>query len=105
VGKRTWGGVIGIWPRHRLVDGTITTQPEFSFWFKDVGFRVENYGTDPDFDIDIAPHDYKKGIDPQMDKALELALKELKANPSVMPDFTNKPSLPVPSALRRKNAK
>jgi tricorn protease len=104
VGKRTWGGVIGIWPRHRLVDGTITTQPEFSFWFKDVGFRVENYGTDPDFDIDIAPDDYKKGIDPQMDKALELALKELKANPLMMPDFTNKPSLPVPGALRRKAA-
>ncbi|MGH9550607.1 MAG: PDZ domain-containing protein, partial [Terriglobales bacterium] len=50
VGKRTWGGVIGIWPRHRLVDGTITTQPEYSFWFKDVGWKVENYGTDPDFD-------------------------------------------------------
>ncbi|MCK7492560.1 MAG: S41 family peptidase [Comamonadaceae bacterium] len=39
VGKRTWGGVIGIWPRHTLVDGTETTQPEFSFWFSDVGWR------------------------------------------------------------------
>ncbi len=48
VGTRTWGGVIGIWPRHTLVDGTETTQPEFSFWFKDVGWGVENYGTDPD---------------------------------------------------------
>ncbi|GIW12184.1 MAG: hypothetical protein KatS3mg061_3241 [Dehalococcoidia bacterium] len=37
VGKRTWGGVIGIWPRHQLADGTITTQPEFSFWFDDLG--------------------------------------------------------------------
>ena len=57
VGKRTWGGVVGINPYHRLVDGTITTQPEFSFWFVDVGWKVENYGTDPDYDIDIAPHD------------------------------------------------
>ncbi|MBZ0186862.1 MAG: PDZ domain-containing protein, partial [Candidatus Obscuribacterales bacterium] len=56
VGRRTWGGVIGIWPRHRLVDGTITTQPEFSFWFADVEFGVENYGTDPDYVVDIAPH-------------------------------------------------
>ena len=40
VGKRTWGGVIGINPYHRLVDGTITTQPEFSFWFVDVGWKV-----------------------------------------------------------------
>src|SRR5262249_21361214 len=45
LGKRTWGGVVGIWPRHPLVDGTITTQAEFAFWFRDVGFRVENHGT------------------------------------------------------------
>ena len=48
VGMRTWGGVIGINPRHRLVDGTETTQPEYSFWFTDAGWGVENYGTDPD---------------------------------------------------------
>ncbi|TME96989.1 MAG: peptidase [Chloroflexi bacterium] len=60
VGKRTWGGVIGIWPRHRLVDGTVTTQPEFSFFFDDVGWRVENYGTDPDIEVDNAPHDYAR---------------------------------------------
>jgi len=40
VGTRTWGGVVGIWPRHKLVDGTETTQPEFAFWFTDVGFGV-----------------------------------------------------------------
>ena len=57
VGTRTWGGVIGIWPRHRLVDGTETTQPEYSFWFRDVGWGVENYGTDPQVEIDNAPHD------------------------------------------------
>jgi tricorn protease len=57
VGMRTWGGVIGINPRHRLVDGTQTTQPEFSFWFTDVGWGVENYGTDPTHEVDIAPQD------------------------------------------------
>ena len=70
VGKRTWGGVIGIDPYHHLVDGTLTTQPEFSFWFVDVGWGVENYGTDPDYDVDIAPHDYRDGNDPQMELAL-----------------------------------
>ena len=34
IGKRTWGGVIGIWPRNSLVDGTVTSQPEFSFGLK-----------------------------------------------------------------------
>jgi tricorn protease len=53
LGKRTWGGVIGIEPRHILVDGTVTTQPEFSFWFSDVGWKVENYGTEPDIEVDI----------------------------------------------------
>ena len=77
VGKRTWGGVIGIWPRHRLVDGTVTTQPEFSFFFDDVGWRVENYGTDPDIEIDNAPQDYARGLDPQLDRAIQVALDEL----------------------------
>jgi hypothetical protein len=73
VGKRTWGGVIGIWPRHALVDGTVTTQPEFSFWFSDVGWRVENYGTDPDIVVEYRPQDYAAGIDPQLDKAIDIA--------------------------------
>ena len=70
IGKRTWGGVVGIWPRHSLVDGTVTTQPEFSFWFEDVGYGVENYGTDPDIEIDNRPQDYAEGVDRQLEKAL-----------------------------------
>lgn len=96
VGKRTWGGVIGIEPRHRLVDGTLTTQPEFSFWFQDVGFKVENYGTNPDYEVDIAPEDYANGIDPQLNQALALVLQELKTKRPLVPDFTTKPSLRLP---------
>ncbi|MDP8012233.1 MAG: S41 family peptidase [Thermoplasmata archaeon] len=77
IGKRTWGGVIGINPRRRLLDGSVVTQPEYAFWFKDVGFGVENYGTDPDIEIDIAPHDYLSGKDTQLDKAIEMVMKEL----------------------------
>jgi len=99
VGKRTWGGVVGINPYHRLVDGTITTQPEFSFWFVDVGWRVENYGTDPDYDIDIAPHDVKAGADPQMAKALELVAQLTAASPNGKPRFDRRPHLGIPSEL------
>ena len=63
LGKRTWGGVIGINPRQRLADGTLVTQPEYSFWFKDVGWGVENYGTDPDIEVDNRPQDYLAGAD------------------------------------------
>jgi tricorn protease len=75
VGMRTWGGVVGIWPRHRLVDGTETTQPEFAFWFTDVGFGVENHGTDPDIEIDNAPQDAAAGRDRQLEVALQTALE------------------------------
>jgi tricorn protease len=44
VGTRTWGGVIGIEPDQPLVDGSITSQPEYAFWFDDVGWEVENRG-------------------------------------------------------------
>jgi tricorn protease len=96
IGKRTWGGVIGIWPRSPLADGSITTQPEFSFWFQDVGWGVENYGTDPDIDIDIAPQDYARGYDPQLEKAIAVVLQQLEANPPVKPSFDERPNLALP---------
>jgi tricorn protease len=96
VGKRTWGGVIGIWPRHALVDGTETTQPEFSFWFQDVGWQVENYGTDPDIDIDNAPQDAAAGRDRQLEKALEVALERAGAPGSRSPQFGPRPNLACP---------
>lgn len=95
VGMRTWGGVIGINPYHRLVDGTLTTQPEYSFWFSDVGWKVENYGTDPDIEVDIAPHESKLRIDPQMDCALELILGNLRNRPD-RPSFGPRPRLTLP---------
>ena len=101
VGKRTWGGVIGINPYHRLVDGTITTQPEFSFWFTDVGWQVENYGTEPDHDIDIAPQDDRAGHDPQMQKALELIASLRAAHTNGKPHFDGRPQLPIPADLAR----
>jgi tricorn protease len=97
VGKRTWGGVIGIDPYHRLVDGTITTQPEFSFWFSDVGWKVENYGTDPDYDVDVAPHHYRDGEDPQLDLALRLIEGALANATPLGPELATRPSLPLPS--------
>ncbi|MDQ3193598.1 MAG: S41 family peptidase, partial [Bacteroidota bacterium] len=96
VGKRTWGGVIGINPRLSLADGTVTTQPEYASYMNDVGWKVENYGTDPDVEIDITPQDYAKGKDPQIDKAIEIALNQLKKYPVEMPDFKDRPKLTLP---------
>jgi tricorn protease len=90
VGMRTWGGVIGIYPRHRLVDGTETTQPEFSFWFTDAGWGVENYGTDPTHEVDVSPQDTLRGDDPQLAAALRLVDEALASAPA-RPEFPPKP--------------
>lgn len=97
VGKRTWGGVIGINSQGKLVDGSITTQPEYSFWFHDVGWEVENYGTRPDIEVEYAPHDYKQGTDPQLARAIEELQRLLAANPPEVPDFSRRPMLKRPN--------
>jgi tricorn protease len=87
IGKRTWGGVVGIWPRAALVDGTVTTQPEFAYWFEDVGYDVENYGTDPDIEVDIRPQDYAAGLDTQLDRGLETIRSIIRKKGPLKPDF------------------
>jgi tricorn protease len=85
VGKRTWGGVIGIEPYMPLADGTMTTQPEFSFWFNDVGWGVENYGTDPTLEVEYPPQAYAAGKDPQLERAIAEALRLIEENPHATP--------------------
>lgn len=91
IGKRTWGGVIGISPRHRLVDGTYTTQPEYANWFKDVGWDIENYGTEPDIEVDIAPQDYSHSFDPQLERAIAEALRQAEECPTLEPKPGERP--------------
>ncbi len=93
IGTRTWGGVIGIAPRYRLIDGSLTTQPEFSHWFSDVGWSVENYGTDPTIIIEFPPHAYRRGEDPQLDRGLTEILKILESVNSPLPNFKDFPDL------------
>jgi len=81
VGKRTWGGLVGISQYPTLMDGGQVTAPGFAFWTPDEGFGVENVGVPPDFDVDIWPKDWVAGKDPQLEKAIELALDALKKNP------------------------
>lgn len=102
IGKRTWGGVIGITPEHFLVDGTITTQPEFSSWFQDVGWGIENYGTDPDIEIDITPRDYVNGVDAQLERAIEEIMRLLTENPPAYPSMGEKPTRAVPRLPKNK---
>ena len=77
VGTRTWGGTVGIVARHYLTDRSLVTQPEFANWFDDVGFGLENFGTEPDIDVPVPPEADARGADPQLDVAIDQALARL----------------------------
>ncbi|MHB9753858.1 S41 family peptidase [Streptomyces sp. BYX5S] len=92
VGVRTWGGVIGIDSRYRLVDGTLVTQPKYATWMEGYGWGLENHGVDPDVEVVHAPQDAVAGRDPQLDEAVRIALASLGENPA-----KSAPTLPRPS--------
>ncbi|MEU3788831.1 S41 family peptidase [Streptomyces fructofermentans] len=91
VGTRTWGGVIGIDSRYRLVDGTLVTQPKYAFWLEGYEWGVENHGVDPDVEVVQAPHDHAAGRDVQLDEAIRIALEALRETPA-----KTAPALPGP---------
>ncbi|HTW07163.1 MAG TPA: S41 family peptidase [Acidimicrobiales bacterium] len=97
VGTRTWGGVIGISPSLALVDGTVTTQPEYAFWFDDVGWGVENYGSSPTEEVVVRPQDYAAGRDPQLERAIELVNAALAGQPPSLPSIDRRPSRALPT--------
>ncbi|MDE3270374.1 MAG: PDZ domain-containing protein [Pseudomonadota bacterium] len=96
IGKRTWGGVIGMDAGCEFVDGGRTTQPGYSCWFVDVGWGIENYGTDPDIEVDYRPQDYATGNDPQLDRGIAELMLQLETSPPQMPAFDQRPNLSLP---------
>jgi tricorn protease len=84
VGKRTWGGLVGILGFPVLMDGGSITAPNLAFWTEE-GFGVENEGVPPDVEVEQTPADVIAGKDPQLEKAIELALAALAKNPPVTP--------------------
>jgi tricorn protease len=91
VGKRTWGGLVGILGFPEFIDGGGVTAPNLAIWTKD-GFVVENVGVAPDIEVEQWPADVINGRDPQLEKAIEVALKELEKNP---PETPVRPPYPV----------
>lgn len=81
VGKRTWGGLVGISGYPVLMDGGNVTAPGFAFWSPEEGFSVENEGVAPDYDVEMLPKDVIAGKDPQLEKAIQLVMAELEKKP------------------------
>ncbi len=80
IGKRTWGGLVGISGVPSLIDGGTVTVPNFGFYEIDGTWGVEGHGVDPDIEVDIDPVDALEGKDTQLDAAIEHLLKEIKTN-------------------------
>ena len=91
VGKRTWGGLVGILGFPVLMDGGTVTAPNLAIWTED-GFIVENEGVAPDVEVEQTPKDVIAGKDPQLEKAIEIVLAELAKAPPVAP---KRPAFPL----------
>jgi tricorn protease len=92
VGKRTWGGLVGIGGEPLLMDGGYVTAPSFGAFSKEGKWLIENEGVPPDYEVEYAPALVVQGHDPQLEKAVELVLEALKNNP---PKKTARPAYPI----------
>ncbi len=93
IGERTWGGVRGIRGNIPLMDGGYITRPEFAVYGLDSKWVIENRGVQPDVVVDNPPDLVLKGQDPQLEKAVEMLMDEIKANPKKLP--ARPPDLPT----------
>jgi len=85
LGKRTWGGLVGIGGYPPLIDGGSVTAPHFGFYSPESQWEVENHGVAPDIEIDLDPAEWRKGRDTQLERAIQVVMEELKKNPPRKP--------------------
>ena len=85
VGKRTWGGLVGIYDYPALMDGGTVTAPRVAFYDLDGTWDVENHGVDPDIDVDLDPAAWRAGHDTQLEAAVKAVMDRLPAKPAPMP--------------------
>ncbi len=81
IGERTWGGLVGIFTVPQLMDGGYVTAPNAAVWNPDGRYDVENHGVPPDIEVPLDPAAMRKGHDPQLEKAVEVVMEELKKSP------------------------
>jgi tricorn protease len=91
VGKRTWGGLVGVYDFPPLIDGGFVSAPRVAFYNLQGEWDVENYGTPPDIEVDFDPAAWRQGKDTQLEKAVQVAMEQLKKNPPLKP---KKPAYP-----------
>jgi len=82
VGKRTWGGLVGTLGVPPTIDGGGITAPNLAFYDLSGKWAVENEGVAADIEVEYSPSEVIKGHDPQLERAVQEALKLLEQNPT-----------------------
>ncbi len=85
IGKRTWGGVVGITGHGPLIDGGVVFVPEAASASVAGQYVIEGHGVDPDIVVENDPAAEIEGKDQQLDRAIAEILKALQANPKKLP--------------------
>ena len=101
IGKRSWGGVVGITNRGQLIDGGVVNVPEFGFANKNGEWIIEGYGVDPDIEVDNDPQSLIAGKDPQLERAIAEMMAKLKQPVKLPP----KPAGPIKTIDSRQTSK
>lgn len=78
IGKRTLGILVGIYGYPRLMDGGLVTAPRLGIFDKNGKWIIENEGVKPDIEVEMTPKEVIAGKDPQLEKAVQTVLQELK---------------------------
>jgi tricorn protease len=91
IGEKTWGGLIGIGGYPNLMDGGQVTAPRWAFYGLRGEWEVENHGIAPDVEVDLDPKLVREGHDPQLERAVAVAMEMLKKNP---PPTYERPAYP-----------
>ncbi|HEV2177432.1 MAG TPA: PDZ domain-containing protein [Terriglobia bacterium] len=81
VGVKTWGGLVGIGGYPVLMDGGRVTAPRWAIYGLKGHWEVENHGIAPDVEVEMDPKLVREGHDPQLERAVQVALALLKKNP------------------------
>ncbi|MDZ7271307.1 MAG: S41 family peptidase, partial [candidate division KSB1 bacterium] len=101
IGKRTWGGVVGIRGSLPLLDGSTLNKPEFSRYdIEGKEWIIEGVGVEPDIVVDNDPALEFAGVDQQLNKAIEVILKQLETEEKTIPPPPPYP-VKVPAAERK----
>jgi tricorn protease len=85
IGKRTWGGVVGISDHGSLLDGGKVFVPESATADENGQWVIEGHGVDPDIVVEQDPRAVIQGHDPQLERGIEELMKLLPATPSGLP--------------------